>query len=172
MVASRVLRLLGMAGVLLFVLCAYTPLPNLLSHRTEIPAPLEPAEAIVVLAGSVVVRGCALPVAWTLLPAGDKRAWRPAWLRLLRLLRPAIPADWTVLVLADRGLYARWPFRRIVRLGGPPFRRINLGGKCRPAGLAAFRPLASFVPVPGGRWRAAGTAFASKACRLGRTLAA
>jgi uncharacterized SAM-binding protein YcdF (DUF218 family) len=57
MVASRVLRLLGMAGVLLFVLCAYTPLPNLLSHRTEIPAPLEPAEAIVVLAGSVNAYG-------------------------------------------------------------------------------------------------------------------
>jgi uncharacterized SAM-binding protein YcdF (DUF218 family) len=55
MVASRVLRLLGMAGVLLFVLCAYTPLPNLLSHRTEIP--VEPAEAIVVLADSVNAYG-------------------------------------------------------------------------------------------------------------------
>jgi uncharacterized SAM-binding protein YcdF (DUF218 family) len=55
MVASRVLQLLGMAGVLLFVLCAYTPLPNLLSHRTEIP--VEPAEAIVVLADSVNAYG-------------------------------------------------------------------------------------------------------------------
>jgi uncharacterized SAM-binding protein YcdF (DUF218 family) len=55
MVASRVLRLLGMAGVLLFVLCAYTPLPNLLGHRTEIP--VEPAEAIVVLADSVNAYG-------------------------------------------------------------------------------------------------------------------
>jgi uncharacterized SAM-binding protein YcdF (DUF218 family) len=57
MVASRVLQLLGMAGVLFFILCAYTPLPNLLSHRRGLPAPLEPAEAIVVLGGAVNLEG-------------------------------------------------------------------------------------------------------------------
>jgi len=30
-------------------------------------------------------------------------------------------------VLADRGLYARWLFRRIVRLGWHPFLRIKTG---------------------------------------------
>jgi hypothetical protein len=64
-------------------------------------------DRFVVLAVSVVSRGCAIPVAWTILPAGQKHAWRREWLRMLRLLREAIPADWTVLVLADRGLYAR-----------------------------------------------------------------
>ena len=83
------------------------------------------SDRFVVLAVSVVYRGCAIAVAWTILPAGQKRAWRREWLRMLRLLRPAIPADWTVLVLADRGLYARWLFRRIVRLGWHPFLRIN-----------------------------------------------
>jgi len=58
----------------------------------------------VVLAISVVYRGCAIPVAWVILPAGAKHAWRREWLRLLRLLRPAIPRGWTVIVLADRGL--------------------------------------------------------------------
>jgi hypothetical protein len=42
---------------LLFDLCAYTPLPNLLSHRTGMPAPLGPAEAIVVLGGGVNDQG-------------------------------------------------------------------------------------------------------------------
>src|SRR4029453_14691826 len=48
------------------------------------------------------------PRAWAILPANQPGAWRREWLRLLRLLRPAIPKDWTVLVLTDRGLYARW----------------------------------------------------------------
>jgi len=130
------------------------------------------SDRLVVLAISVVVRGCAIPVAWTVLRGGTKQAWRPEWLRLLRLVWRAVPADWTVLVLADRGLYARWLYRRIRRLGWHPFLRINLGGKFRPAGLATFRPLASFAPLPGSRWRGEGTAFATKECRLDCTLVA
>ena len=57
----------------------------------------------VVLAISVVYRGCAIPVAWAVLPAGHKQAWRPVWLRLLRRLRAAIPHATRVIVLADRG---------------------------------------------------------------------
>jgi hypothetical protein len=41
----------------------------------------------VVLAVSVVYRGCALPVAWVVWPANTKHAWRREWLRLLRRLR-------------------------------------------------------------------------------------
>jgi hypothetical protein len=55
-------------------------------------------QRFVVLAVSVVYRGCAIPVAWVVLPAGAKHAWRREW---LRLLRPAIPAGWTVSVLAE-----------------------------------------------------------------------
>jgi hypothetical protein len=57
-----------------------------------------------VLALSVVDRGCAIPVAWTSLPANQQQAWRPHWLRMLRQRRSALPRDWTVIVLADRGL--------------------------------------------------------------------
>ena len=102
-----------------------------------------------VLAISVVYRGCAIPVAWTILPANVPHAWRREWLRLLRQLRPAIPKPWTVIVLADRGLYAGWLFRRIVRLGWHPFLRINRGGTFRPDPQATYRPLLSFVPRPG-----------------------
>lgn len=49
-------------------------------------------DRFVVLAISVVYRGCAIPVAWTILAAGEKHAWRREWLRMLRLLRPAVPS--------------------------------------------------------------------------------
>src|SRR5207245_9664892 len=103
-------------------------------------------QRFVVLAVSVLYRCCAVPAALAALPAGTKRAWRREWLRLLRLLRPAIPHGWTVIVLADRGLYAPWLFRRITRLGWHPFLRINMGGSFRPAGAPCWRPLASLTP--------------------------
>ena len=56
-------------------------------------------------------------VAWTVLPAGEKHAWRGEWLRMLRQVRAVVPRRFFVPVLADRGLYARWLFRRIVWLG-------------------------------------------------------
>jgi hypothetical protein len=129
-------------------------------------------DRFVVLAICVVYRGCAIPVAWTILSAGQKRAWRREWLRMLRQLRVAIPREWTVLVLADRGLYARWLFRRIVRLHWHPFLRINHGCKFRPAGSAQFVWLCELVGQIGQRWRGAGTAFATPACRLDCTLVA
>lgn len=125
-----------------------------------------------VLAISVVYRGCAMPVAWTILPANRPHAWRREWLRMLRVLRPAIPQDWTVIVLADRGLYAGWLFRRIVRLGWHPFLRIKTGGTFRPDPQATFQPVARFVPRPGTHWHGTGTAFKSSQRRLRCTLLA
>jgi hypothetical protein len=126
----------------------------------------------VVLAISVVYRGCAIPVAWVILPANQKHAWRGEWLRLLRRLWRGLPQGWTVIVLADRGLYAPWLFRRIVKLGWHPFLRINTGGTFRPAGTHCFRPLTTLVPQPGTRWQGRGTAFARKPRRLDCTLLA
>ena len=120
------------------------------------------------LAIRVVYRGCAIPVAWVILPAGATHAWRRAWLRLLRQLRPAMPQGWTVLVLADRGWYAPWLFRRITRLGWPPFLRSNTGGSFRATGATCWRPLTRFVPQPGTRGRGTGLAFTRNqvACTL------
>jgi hypothetical protein len=125
-----------------------------------------------VLALSVVYGGCAMPVAWTILPANQPEAWRRHWRRMLRQLRPAIPRGWTVMVWADRGLSAGWRFRRMVRLGWPPFVRINTGGTFRPDPQATYRPLRSFVPGPGMRWRGTGIAFKRPARRLRCTLLA
>ena len=129
-------------------------------------------DRFVVLAVCVVYRGCAIPIAWTILPAQKKHAWRKEWLRLLRLVRVAIPADWTVLVLSDRGLYARWLFGRIVRLGWHPMMRINQGCKFRPYGQGQFVWLRELVGTVGERWRGTGTAFASKDSHLECTLVA
>jgi hypothetical protein len=126
----------------------------------------------VVLVISVLYRGCAIPVAWTVLSAGEKHAWRGEWLRLLRQVRAAVPRRFFVIVLADRGLYARWLFRRIVRLGWPPLLRINTGGTLRPATNARYRPLRSLVPQPGTQWVGRGTAFVGPRRRLNCTLLA
>jgi len=129
-------------------------------------------QRFVVLVISVLYRGCAIPVAWKVLPAGEKHAWRREWLCRLRQVRTAVPRRFFVIVLADRGLYARWLFRRIVRLGWHPLLRINVGGTFRPAASAQYRPLRSLVPQPGTQWAGAGTAFVGPRRRLNCTLLA
>jgi hypothetical protein len=61
-------------------------------------------QRFVVLVVSVIYRGCAIPVAWTVLPATEKHAWRREGLRMLRQVRAAVPRRLFVIVLADRGL--------------------------------------------------------------------
>ena len=125
-----------------------------------------------VLALSVVSRGCAIPVAWTVLPATATHAWRREWLRMLRQVRRAVPPSWTVIVLADRGLYARWLCRRITRLGWHPFVRINTGGTFRPQGQGRGVPLKTLVPEPGTTWQGTGIAFTGRHRQLHGTLLA
>ena len=129
-------------------------------------------QRFVVLVVSVLYRGCAIPVAWTVLPAGQKHAWRGEWLRVLRQVRHAVPRRFFVLVWADRGLSARWWVRRIVRLGWHPLLRLNVGGTFRPAPSAPYRPLRSLVPQPGTHWAGRGTAFQGPRRRLNCTLLA
>lgn len=130
------------------------------------------ADRFVVLAVSVLYRGCAIPVAWSILPANTKGTWRKEWLRMLRKLAPAVPKSVSVLVLADRGLYARWLFRRIVRLGWHPLLRVNSRCYFRAAGSCAFLRMGSYVRVEGSSWSGRGSAFASVKARLDCTLLA
>lgn len=123
-----------------------------------------------VLAISLIYLRCAIPVAWVVLPATRKGKWRPHWERLLQQIQPGIPDDWTVIVLADRGLYAKWLFQRIVRQGWHPFLRINHGGNYRPVGCAAFRPLADAVTKGGKGWSRRITCFSTKEAQRSCTL--
>lgn len=125
-----------------------------------------------VLAVSVLYRGCAIPVAWAVVPATAKGRWRPQWETLLAHLDGVVPPDWLVVVLADRGLYARWLYHAIQRLHWHPFLRINHQGQYRPVGHTRFQPLAALVRRGAEGWSGAVDCFASSSCRLTCTLLA
>ncbi len=105
-----------------------------------------------VLALSVVYRGCAIPVAWKVVAATAPGAWKPHWLTLLTHLQASVPAGWTVIVLADRGLYADWLYHHIQHLGWHPFLRINRGGKFRRTAQSPYEWLRMLLPHVGTQW--------------------
>lgn len=119
-----------------------------------------------VLCISVVYRGCAIPVAWNMVGAEEKGSWRPKWEALLSQVQDGVPANWTVLVLSDRGLYAPWLFEDIVGCGWHPFMRINKQGNVRPLDEQEFRSLASMAPTPGSSWCGKVECFSEKRSRL------
>src|SRR4051795_5309390 len=82
-------------------------------------------EDVVALVVSVLYRGSAIPVAWAVPPGNAPGAWMGPILRLLRRLRPAVPPGWTVLVLADRGLWSPRLWKRARALGCHPLLRIQ-----------------------------------------------
>ncbi len=123
-----------------------------------------------VLCISVLVRGCAIPVAWKVLPYNQKGSWQPHWEGLLEALRGSIPAEWTVLVLADRGLYALWLYQKIVALGWHPFLRINLAAKARLDEHSPCVWIKQWVPPMGEQWAGRVECFAQKKSRLWCTL--
>jgi len=125
-----------------------------------------------VLAVSVVYRGCAIPVAWVVVPATQKGAWRRHGESLFTLLQDSVPDDWMVLVLADRGLYARWLFRHSAERGWHPFLRINQGGLFRPHGARGFRPLTTAAPHASTGWSGTVDCFVTREARLTCTLLA
>jgi hypothetical protein len=117
-------------------------------------------QVFVALSISVVYRGCAIPIAWAILPEGKKGEWKKHWLNLFQILHKTIPSDWLVLVMADRGLYARWLYEAIQDCGWHPFLRINLGSKYRPKGKATFLPMRQLLSTPGTAWEGEVTCFA------------
>ena len=78
------------------------------------------AKRLVLLAVSVLYRRRAIPVAWKVLPATAPGTGKPHWLALLQALRGVVPANWLVVMLADRGLWAKWLFQEIQLLGWHP----------------------------------------------------
>lgn len=123
-----------------------------------------------VLCVSVLVCGCAIPVAWKVLVYNEKGAWQPYWQTLLTHLNGVMPADWTVLVLADRGLYAPWLYRQIVAQGWHPFLRINVGAKACLKGSDRWEWIAQWLPAVGEQWAQRVSCFADKPNRLECTL--
>src|SRR5271167_888254 len=112
-----------------------------------------------VLSISILYRGSACPVAWKIMQANVRHAWKPEWIALLQLVQPLVPAGWTVVVMTDRGLYARWLFQQIVALGWHPLMRITSKSTFRKNGKRAVLPVTVLVPKPGQRWKGRVVAF-------------
>lgn len=123
-----------------------------------------------ILVISVVLCGCAIPVAWKVLPGKGHGSWRPHWEALLQSLAGAIPEGWEVLVQADRGLYARWLWDAIRACGWHPYLRLNLRVKARQVGTETFEWVSQWVPTPGSSWQGRVECFASKHSRVLGTL--
>ena len=84
-----------------------------------------------------------------------------------------VDSDWTVVVLTDRGLYARWLFQAIVDLGWYPMMRITHRNRFLPEGWVHHRPVRWFAPQVGRQWLGRGVAFPTTAeSRLACTLLA
>ena len=122
-----------------------------------------------VLSISVVTRGCGIRVAWTILPGHQAGEWRAHWERLLERLAEAVPAEWSVLVMADRGLYAPWLFEAICANGWHPFLRVKKGMTFQAEGEESFQPIGERVKRPAGQWRGRGV-LSETGVRLQATL--
>jgi DDE family transposase len=121
-----------------------------------------------VLCISVVVRGVGIPIAWKVLYGGLKDPWNPHWQALLEHLDQAVPPDWTVIVLSDRGLESAELFRFIARLNWHPLMRVKKGGKFRPTGWGRCYRLGELVRKVGDSLSVEGRAYAGEqmACTL------
>jgi hypothetical protein len=113
-------------------------------------------ERFTVLSISVVYRGCGIPVAWKIIKAGQEGTWRPYWEELLARLEGVVPADWKVIVMADRGLYAAWLYRAIQRLGWHPMLRVKEDLSFRAEGEENFSPVGQRVKRRGRGWKGKG----------------
>jgi hypothetical protein len=121
---------------------------------------------------SILYRGCAIPVTWTVLQGGQPEAWEPHWERMLEQLAAKVPAGWQVLVLADRGMYSPRLFDCLARLHWHPFLRIRAQGFYRPVGSPEWRDLQDLCPPPGQTVAFAAEVFKNEPGRLNGTLLA
>jgi hypothetical protein len=108
-------------------------------------------------------------VAWEVLPANRPGAWMEPILGLVARLVPAVPADWTVLVLTDRGLWSNRLWDGLRGHGWHPVMRVRREATFAPLGHPRRRADA-LIPGPGHAWVGAGTAFKERVKRRRGTL--
>src|SRR4051795_4059580 len=134
--------------------------------------PTNLGDRFTVLNISVLYRGCAVPVIWTVVEGGAPGAWEPHWERMLRILAGRVPAGWQVLVLTDRGMYSPRLFRCLVGLHWHPFLRIRAQGSYRPAGSQEWLDLKDLCPQIGETQAFQAEVFKNEEGRLECTLVA
>jgi len=121
---------------------------------------------------SILYRGCAVPLIWTVVEGGQPEAWEPHWERMLQSLAGRLDAGWQVLVLTDRGMYSPSLFRCLLDLHWHPFLRIRAQGFYRPLGSQKWLKLEDLQPPLGHAWACQAEVFKNDAGRLRCTLLA
>jgi hypothetical protein len=104
------------------------------------------SDRFIILNISVLYRGCAVPIIWTVLAANHKEPWEPHWERMLKTLAEHVPAGWQVLVLTDRGLYSPRLFACVKQWHFHPFLRIRAQGYYRPLHTQKWLELKDLQP--------------------------
>ena len=130
----------------------------------EVVLALDPTlcrDRFAVLAVSLVVHGCAVPVAWTIVRANEPGAWMPHWQPMLARLKDAVPAR-RVVVLTDRGLQRRELFAEIQALGWTPVMRITRNGTWRARGANGWTALSALAVQPGEYFVGEGDLFSTR----------
>ena len=118
---------------------------------------------------SVVYRGCAIPVAWVVMPANKKGKWVDPVCELLDLLSVAIPTGMRVIVMTDRGLRSPKLWKKIRKLRWHPYMRQSINTVfCLDGGTRM--PARRLVSAPGNSFIGSGTAFRAKSRRLRGTI--
>jgi len=117
-----------------------------------------------VLAISVLYRGCAIPVAWVVVPATKKGKWRPHWEALLARLDGVVPANWLVIGGCTRAGCTR----PLCASSGIPSCASTTRASIARRAARASGPW----PQSSGRASGAVACFVSSACRLQCTLLA
>jgi hypothetical protein len=137
----------------------HTVVPDLLAWiLEEWPSPqlvlaLDPTnfgDRFTVLNISVLYRGCAIPVLWTVVEGTEPGAWEPHWERMLRELAGRLTSAGQVLVLTDRGMYSPSLFHCLRdELHWHPLLRIRGQGFYRPVGSHKWLDLNKLRPTIG-----------------------
>ena len=121
---------------------------------------------------SVLYRGCAVSVIWTVVEGGQPEAWEPHWERMLQALADYVPAGWQVLVLTDRGMYSPSLFHCLQQLHWHPFLRIRAQGFYRQMGRQKWLQLQNLHPKNGQTMAFSAQVFKNEEGRLDCTLLA
>jgi hypothetical protein len=121
---------------------------------------------------SVLYRGCAVSVIWTVVEGGQPEAWEPHWERMLQALADHVPAGWQVLVLTDRGMYSPNLFHCLQQLHWHPFLRIRAQGFYRQIGRQKWLQLHNLHPKNGQARAFSAEVFKNEEGRLDCTLLA
>jgi hypothetical protein len=80
---------------------------------------------LTVLAVCVLCGGCAIPVAWRMLPGNRPGPWLDPLLALMARLRAGVPPGRRVVVLTDRGLWSPRLWAGLCEMGFTPLMRVH-----------------------------------------------